>query len=38
MLKRALAAELDGQVDLRFAPSGLVCTISAPLGAIEADA
>ena len=31
MIKRSLAAELDGRVELDFRPEGLVCTIDAPL-------
>lgn len=31
LLERSLQGELDGQVDLRFLPSGLVCSISAKL-------
>jgi two-component sensor histidine kinase len=30
LLERGLAAELSGNVDLRFEPSGVVCTIRAP--------
>lgn len=36
MLKRALAAELAGEVDLAFEPEGLVCTITASTAAIGA--
>lgn len=35
LLKRALAADLNGSVDMDFDPSGLVCRIRAPLPAIE---
>jgi PAS domain S-box-containing protein len=38
MLKRALAAELGGDVELAFEPSGLVCTITASTAAIEGAA
>lgn len=31
MLELGLAAELDGQVTIDFAPEGLVCSITAPL-------
>lgn len=31
MIERALSSELQGHVDLEFAPDGLVCTIDAPL-------
>jgi two-component system CheB/CheR fusion protein len=31
LVERSLAAELDGQVHLRFDPPGVVCTIRAPL-------
>ena len=31
LIKRTLAAELRGQVDLEFEPTGLVCRVSAPL-------
>ena len=30
LLERGLAAELDGKVELRFDPAGVVCTIRAP--------
>ncbi len=36
MLERGLAAELDGQVRIDFAPDGLVCAITAPLDAATA--
>jgi two-component sensor histidine kinase len=32
LLERGVAAELGGQVVLDFAPTGLICTIRAPLG------
>ncbi len=38
MLKRALAAELGGEVELTYRPTGLVCTITASLAAIEGAA
>lgn len=31
MIEQALAAELEGRVDMSFQPDGLVCTIDAPL-------
>ncbi len=36
MLKRNLALELDGLVDVEFAETGLVCRIRAPLRAAVA--
>ena len=33
LLERSLQGELDGRVDMRFLPTGLVCTISARLAA-----
>jgi hypothetical protein len=35
MLKRALAADLQGEVELDFRPSGLVCTIDCRLPDID---
>ena len=35
MIERGLAAELQGEVKLVYAPAGVVCTIDAPLAAIE---
>jgi PAS domain S-box-containing protein len=35
LLRRGLPAELDGSVDLRFAPSGVTCEISAPLQTLK---
>ncbi|WP_336808373.1 PAS domain-containing protein [Fulvimonas yonginensis] len=32
LIERGLRHEIGGQVDLRFAPGGVVCTIEAPLG------
>jgi PAS domain S-box-containing protein len=32
LIQRGLAVELKGNVDLDYAPDGLVCTITAPLG------
>lgn len=32
LLERTLAYDLDGTVDLEFRPTGLVCTLDAPLG------
>lgn len=32
LIQRGLTAELKGQVDMDYAPEGLVCTITAPLG------
>jgi PAS domain S-box-containing protein len=37
MLERALAAELDGEVVMDFAPAGLTCTIRIPLDACIFD-
>lgn len=34
MLKRALASEIDGEVELQFEPGGFNCLISAPLQAV----
>ena len=34
LIERMLAAQLSGQVKLNYEPTGLVCTIEAPLGAI----
>ena len=31
MIEKALAAELGGQVNLTFEPTGVVCTIDSPL-------
>ena len=31
MLERALASDLDGEVEIDFAPDGLLCSIIAPL-------
>ncbi len=31
LVQRVLAAELDGRVDVAFEPSGVVCTIDAPM-------
>jgi two-component sensor histidine kinase len=36
LIEEGLAQDLDGLVDLRFEPSGLVCAISAPLDGIVA--
>lgn len=35
MIERALALQLSGKVKIDYAPSGLVCTIDAPLAAIH---
>jgi len=34
MLKRALASEIHGDVELKFEPGGFICLISAPLQAV----
>ena len=31
MIERAIEAEHDGDVEMRFEPTGLVCTIDVPL-------
>jgi two-component sensor histidine kinase len=31
LIERSLAQDLDGQVDIAFAPTGVVCTVSAPV-------
>ena len=31
LIERSLAQELGGEVDIRFAPSGVVCSVNAPL-------
>jgi two-component sensor histidine kinase len=31
LIERSLAQDLDGQVDIAFAPSGVVCTVNAPV-------
>jgi two-component sensor histidine kinase len=31
LIKRSLAQDLDGKVELSFAPTGLVCTVEAPV-------
>lgn len=38
MVEQALAGELDGAVSMDFAPSGLVCQISAPLPGVDEEA
>jgi two-component sensor histidine kinase len=35
MIERALALQLSGKVAIDYAPSGLVCTIEAPLAAMR---
>ena len=35
MIERGLSAELQGDVRLAYEPAGVVCTIDAPLEAIE---
>jgi PAS domain S-box-containing protein len=35
MIERALAAQLDGEVAIDYAPAGVVCTIEAPLDAVR---
>ena len=35
MIERALAAQLSGHVTIDYQPTGLVCTIDAPLDAIR---
>jgi two-component sensor histidine kinase len=37
LLERAVAAELRGEVRIDFAPSGVVCAVTAPLGRDGAD-
>ena len=32
LIERSLAHDLDGEVRIAFAPTGLVCTVTAPLG------
>jgi two-component sensor histidine kinase len=32
LIERSLAQDLDGDVRIAFAPTGVVCTVSAPLG------
>jgi len=34
LIQQALARDLDGEVELKFNPSGLTCTIDAPLSPI----
>ncbi|CAN5341993.1 hypothetical protein BH10PSE9_BH10PSE9_00250 [soil metagenome] len=34
LIQQALARDLDGEVELKFNPSGLICTIDAPLSPI----
>ncbi len=36
MIERGLAAELGGQVNIDYKPTGLVCTVRAPLRRVEA--
>ncbi|HEY8381013.1 MAG TPA: sensor histidine kinase [Microvirga sp.] len=31
LIERSLASDLDGQVDIAFAPTGVVCTVNAPV-------
>jgi two-component sensor histidine kinase len=31
MIERSLAQDLDGQVDIAFAPTGVICTVDAPM-------
>ena len=31
LIERSLAGDLDGELRLEFAPTGLVCTVNAPL-------
>jgi hypothetical protein len=31
LIERSLAQDLGGQVDIAFAPTGVVCTVDAPL-------
>ena len=38
LVEHGLAGELDGNVEMRFEPSGLVCVIDAPVRGHEADA
>jgi two-component sensor histidine kinase len=33
LIQRSLAQDLEGQVDLNYAPSGVICTVAAPLAA-----
>jgi two-component sensor histidine kinase len=35
IIELALASELDGQVELDYRPGGLVCTLRAPLAALD---
>lgn len=35
MIERGLAAELDGAVTIDFQPTGIVCSVDAPLGRLE---
>jgi two-component sensor histidine kinase len=35
MIKRLLAVEFGGQVDLEFAPDGVVCRVSAPVPELD---
>ena len=31
LIERSLAQDLDGQVEIAFAPTGVVCTVNAPV-------
>jgi two-component sensor histidine kinase len=31
LIERSLALDLEGDVEIRFAPTGVVCTVDAPL-------
>ena len=35
MIERALALQLSGQVNIDYPPTGLICTIDAPLEAVR---
>ncbi|RPI41466.1 MAG: hypothetical protein EHM67_08215 [Hyphomicrobiaceae bacterium] len=35
MIERALAAQIEGEVNIDFAKAGLICSIDAPLVAVE---
>ncbi len=35
MIERALALQLSGQVSIEYPPSGVICTIDAPLEAVR---
>jgi two-component sensor histidine kinase len=38
LLERSLSHEVDGKVEIEFRPTGVVCTIEAPLASTGGDA